>query len=118
MLKRIKDLIIKSNRIGLPVPLAHDSVSDKPSVTLLIFYTGLILSIISITLLHIEPDRYLSATLVTLLFLSMGFVFYRLRNLDKIKFDLDDKSIELEGRGDENPKGASGSCCSDKSGQQ
>jgi hypothetical protein len=81
--------------------MAHDSVTDKPSVTLLIFYTGLILSTISIALLHQDPDKYLSATLVTLLFLSLGFVFYRLRNLDKVKLDLDDKSIELEGGRDE-----------------
>jgi hypothetical protein len=101
VLKRIKDLILKSNRIGLPLPMAHDSVTGKPSVTLLMFYTGLVLSIISIVLLHDNPDKYLSATLVTLLFLSLGFVFYRMRTLDKVKFDLDDKSIELDGEDDE-----------------
>jgi hypothetical protein len=33
---------------------------------------------------------------MTLLFLSLGFVFYRLRNLDKVKIDFDDRSVELE----------------------
>jgi len=118
VLKRIKDLVLKANRIGLPLPMAHDSVTGKPSVTLLMFYTGLILSIISIALLHDNPDKYLSATLVTLLFLSLGFVFYRLRNLDKVKLDLDDRSIELEGGEDEQNGSDSGSTGQDKPSQE
>lgn len=86
--------------------MAHDSRSGKPSVTLLIFYSGLILSIISIVVLHMDPSKYLSASLVTLLFLGMGFVFYRMRNLDKVKIDLDDKSIELGG--EDGPGNSSG----------
>ena len=96
MLKRIKDLILYANKTGLPLPMAQDGGTKKPSVTLLIFYTGLILSIMSIVMLHGDPDKYLSATLVTLLFLGMGFIFYRIRNLDKVKLDLTNKSIELE----------------------
>jgi hypothetical protein len=118
VLKRIKDLVLKANRIGLPLPMAHDSVTGKPSVTLLMFYTGLVSSIISIAMLHDNPDKYLSATLVTLLFLSLGFVFYRLRNLDKVKLDLDDRSIELEGGEDEQTGSNAGSSGENKPSQE
>jgi uncharacterized membrane protein len=80
--------------------MAYDGATEKPSITLLAFYLGIMLSVISLILLHIDKDKYLIATGSTLLFLGMTFIFYRIRNLDKVKIDLDDRSIELEDNGE------------------
>jgi hypothetical protein len=103
MLEKIKKFFEFSSKEGLYLPMAHDAIRGKPSVTLLVFYVGLILSTISLIAFHFRPETLLQPTLATLVFLSMGFVFYRMRSLDRIKFDLDDKSIELGG-GEENVK--------------
>lgn len=95
MLEKIKQFIIKANTYGLPLPMARDSVTNLPSVTLLAFYLGLCLSVGSLIAYHFE-DSLLGATGMSLLFFGMTFVFYKLRALDKVKFDLKNQSFELE----------------------
>lgn len=97
MLERIKKFFEFSSKEGLHLPMAHDATKGKPSITLLIFYIAMIMTAISLTAFHFLPDKLLQPALLTLTFLAMAFVFYRLRNLDKVKLDLDDKSIELDG---------------------
>lgn len=76
--------------------MAHDATTGKPSITLLIFFTALVLTTGSLIAFHFEPEKLLQPCILTLSFLAMSFVFYRMRSLDKVKFDLDDKSFELD----------------------
>lgn len=109
VIEKIKDLFKYSSEKGMPLPLAYDASSDGPSITLLIFYIAMIMTVGSLTAFHFLPDKLLQPCLLTLLFLGLSFVFYRMRNLDKVKFDLDDKSIELEGGDDDKAGDAGGS---------
>mgnify|MGYP003480358119 FL=1 len=95
MLDKIKQLIINANKFGLPLPMAKDSVTNLPSVTLLAFYLGLCLSVGSLIAYHFE-DSLLGATGMTLLFFVMTYVMYKLRQLDKFKLDIKNQSIEIE----------------------
>lgn len=75
-----------------------DPLTGKESVTLFFFLISFtiacIVNIASSTLLLIEGD-YLTATYAPGVATLFGFVFYRLRQLDKIKFDWKTKSIEI-----------------------
>lgn len=95
MLDKIKKYANLANKHGLPLPMAHDSVTGLPSVTLLAFYLGILLSVGSLIAYHLN-DALLGPVSMTLLFFGMTFVFYKMRGLDKFKVDLDDKSFELE----------------------
>lgn len=90
-------------REGIDLPYARDYGSNKPSLTLLMFYLTFVLAICSLIALHLN-SQLLSATSMCLLAWGMGFVFYRLRHLDKVKIDLDDKSIALEDTPDKEPE--------------
>lgn len=107
MISKIKEFFKFSAEEGLKLPLAYDASKQGPSITLLIFYVALIMTTASLTAFHFLPDKLLQPSCLTLLFLGMSFVFYRMRNLDKVKFDLDDKTIELEGDSNENGGGNS-----------
>lgn len=96
MYEKLKKFLEFSSKKGLLIPTAYDSVRKEPSTTLLSFYLGLILSIASLIAYHFLPETLVGPTSMTLLFLGMTFVFYRLRNLDKIKFNMEERSIELE----------------------
>lgn len=84
---------------GMYLPFAQDPVKQKPSVTLLFFYIGnataSLATIVSSTILIVK-EQYLLATVSPMMLYVLGFVFYRLRNLDHVKIDLDDQSIELD----------------------
>ena len=101
---KLKEALKYGSEKGMPLPLAHDASTGKPSITLLIFYVAMIMTVGSLTAFHFMPDKLLQPALLTLLFLGLSFVFYRMRNLDKVKFDLDDKSIELEGHNEDEPR--------------
>ena len=95
-------LLERLSKVGLYLPTAYDARSNSPSITLLIFYVAATISSLSLVSLHFFP-KLLTATTMSFLFLGMGFVFYRMRKLDKVKFDLDDKSIEIDA-GEEDEK--------------
>jgi len=101
IIQKIKDLFKISAERGMYLPLAYDASKKGPSITLLTFYIAMVLSSLSLIAFHFLPEKLLQPSLLTLMFLAMSFVFYRMRNLDKIKLDLDDKSIELEGNNKE-----------------
>jgi cbb3-type cytochrome oxidase subunit 3 len=96
MYEKLKKFLEFSSKKGLYLPSAYDSSRNEPSTTLLSFYVGLILSVASLIAYHFLPETLVGPTSMTLLFLGMTFIFYRLRNLDKVKFDIKNQTFELE----------------------
>lgn len=95
---------------GMHWPFVFDPVAGQPSVTLMFFYIGYMLAasvmLVSSILLLVKGD-YLQATFMPTMLALMSFVFYRLRKLDTVKFDLDDQEIELSSNNDEESEGNS-----------
>lgn len=89
----------KITETGLKLPYAYDPVSGKPSVTLLFPYIAFIVAIIG-NIILINKDTF-TGTVTAIIFWALSTVFYMLRQLNKAKIDLDDKSIDLEGESDE-----------------
>lgn len=81
----------------IKLPLAVDT-DGKSSVTLLFAYIAFIIACMANAYLLYKDVTAGTVSSLTLFFGSM--IFYRLRKLDKVKFDLDDKSFELEGSDD------------------
>lgn len=105
MLQKLKDLYLKLSTEGVKVLFIYDGSTKQPSITLTFAYVAGLMTMLSLVALHLK-DTLLTATSMTMLFWAIAVVFYRLRKLDKVKFDLDDKSIELEGNDDnENKEG-------------
>jgi len=78
----------------LKLPFAVDRKTGEPSVTLLFAYVAFIIACTVITYLSYKDITAGSIGALTLFFGSL--VFYRLRRLDRVKFNLDEKSFELE----------------------
>lgn len=102
MLSKLKDLWVKMNTEGIHLPFAFDPETKQPSVTLMFYWVTSVLSIVSLGLLHLKYVSY-TATAMSLGFVLMAFIMYRLRKLDKVKIDVDDQSIELDGDDDDKP---------------
>lgn len=89
---------------GMYWPFVHDPQRNEPSVTLMFFYITFVLSITFVSVSSIMlliKNELINATLMPTLLMLLGFVFYRLRNLDKVKIDLNDQEIELSSTDDE-----------------
>lgn len=80
---------------GLKWPHAYDNEIKGPSVTLLMFYFATIVMFTSLIFLHFFSS-IIVGTLTSIAVWIVGFVMYRMRKLDKFKFDLDDQEIELD----------------------
>lgn len=104
MIASIKEFFKNISVNGLHLPFAHDPVKGRPSATLLFFYISFMVAnlvvMVSSTLMLVKGE-YLTSTMAPMGMLVLGFVFYRLRNLDKVKFDLNDQEIELSSNQDE-----------------
>lgn len=87
-----------ANQEGLLLPFAKDSArpGKPPSVTLFFLYLTNILAVLSLVCLHFRTDA-ITATVATCGYGIVWSVLYLMRNLQKVKFDADDKSLELEG---------------------
>lgn len=94
MLDRIKDILKFSAKNGLYFPAAYDKASNGPSVSLLFSHISFWVTTFAIIYLIIKDieSGVIAATVQSALML----VFYLLRRLSKVKFDLDDKAIELD----------------------
>lgn len=103
MIQKLKDFIKGLSTMGINFPYAFDPVTKQASVTLLFAYTTFLLTIVSVIALHFKLDL-LVATITTMGFWVIAVIFYLIRNLQKAKFDLDDKSFELEGEDDNEKK--------------
>jgi len=94
MFSGLKKLWKFASEEGMRLPFIQDPVSKKPSITLLFPYITFVLAFISTIFLHFFPSVFL-ATTTSIVFWVLSVVFYQIRKLQKAKFDLDDKSIEL-----------------------
>lgn len=100
MLNNLKIILSKWCTDGMKFPFLHDPVKNAPSVTLLFFYLSYLLAfcvVLASSTLSLINEDYLTATFMPILMMFSGFIFYRLRRLDSVKIDLDDKSIDLKG---------------------
>ena len=95
MFSGLKKLWKFASEEGMKLPFIHDPVSKKPSITLLFPYITFVLAFVSTIFLHFFPSVFL-ATTTSIVFWVLSVVFYQIRKLQKAKFDLDDKSIELD----------------------
>lgn len=80
---------------GIYFPFAYDPEQKKASVTLLQVYISAFLTAASLIALHFKPTLW-PATAGCMLWWALSFVFYRMRKLDKVKFNLEEKSLELD----------------------
>lgn len=76
--------------------MAYDGRVKGPSVTLLWMYVANILAAGSVIFLHFKGEPN-TATFTACIYATVQTVLYMFRALQKAKFDLDDKEIELEG---------------------
>jgi hypothetical protein len=88
---------------GLRLPGAYDVKNGKASVTLMFAWISFFVAIISVVMGHFK-QLDLSATWTAIGFWFLCTALYMLRKLQKLKFDADDKSIELDGGDDEEEK--------------
>lgn len=80
---------------GIKFPFAYDPITKGPSVMLLFAYITFVFMMLSLIGLHIYK-QILQATLVSIVVWVLAVVFYRLRELDKVKIDIKNQSIDLE----------------------
>lgn len=98
MLKRIKEILEFGSKVGFWLPAAHDPMSGKASSTLFFSHIAFYLSLVMIISLGIQDlDK---GTTAAMIFSGMYITFYLLRNLQKVKLNLESKSIEVEGEDD------------------
>lgn len=86
------------NKEGVNVPLASDN--GVPSMTLLFAYISFLATLLSLIYLHIFPDRY-GPTIMSVITWVIALVIYRMRRIEKMKFDLDNRSFELDSEDEE-----------------
>jgi hypothetical protein len=75
---------------------------DKPSVTLFFAYISFIAVMLSLVYIHFNPNN-MTPTLIATLIWSIALLIYRMRKIDRLKFNLDEKSFEIDSE-DEEPK--------------
>ena len=75
-------------------PFAIDKATGRPSVTLFFAYVAFIISLVAVGYL-LYKDVLAGTTAALMLFFGCA-VLYKMRNLDKMKFDLQNRSFELE----------------------
>lgn len=94
MLDKIKQIFEFSSKNGLFLPSAYDADKGGPSVSLLFSHIANLVAIFSIIYLVIKDTT--TGTIAAMIYASLMIVFYLMRRLTKVKFDLDDKEIDLE----------------------
>lgn len=102
-MKILSSIIAFYNKLseeGIKLPFVYDAATKQPSITLMFAYVTFVLALVSTILLHIF-DSLLNATITSICFWVIAYVLYRIRKLDKAKIDLDDKSIEFSGDGED-----------------
>ena len=80
---------------GIHFPYAFDPVTKLPSITLLFPYVTFVLAVISLVALHFKPEL-LTATLTSIAFWGIAVVFYRMRKIDKLKFNASTGAVEVD----------------------
>ncbi len=104
MLTKLSQLWKKWSSEGINLPHARDWDREGPSLTLLIFYLSSVAVLISLIAYHVHPSVGLfGANTNAIIIWIISYVMYRMRRIDKFKFDLDDKEFELDS-GDDEPE--------------
>jgi len=97
-MEKLKAILNEWSENGMRVPFVYDPSRGEPSVTLMFFYISMWIAssiVIASSVMQLIKGELTMAPIAPLILLTMGFVFYRLRNLDKVKIDLDDRALEL-----------------------
>lgn len=96
-MSKFLDFFNYASEQGLPLPAARDSSKPgkPPSATLFFMYLSNTLAIASLIYLHVNIGG-LTATVTTCIYSVIWTVLYLMRALQKAKFDLENKSFELE----------------------
>lgn len=102
MFKAISGKLKEWQKTGIPFFYAFDGSTGLPSITLLFAYVTFILAVCSTIALHFKTDLVV-ATSTSIVFWLLAFIFYRLRKLDKVKFNFAEKSFELDSEETETP---------------
>lgn len=76
-------------------PFAKDKVTNKPSVTLLFAYVSFILATLACGYLLYKDA--IAGTVSSLMLFFGTVIFYRMRRIDSFKFNLEEKSLEIDG---------------------
>lgn len=100
MWNKLKALFEFSARTGLFLPMAFDNDKEGASVTLFFSHVSFCLTLISIIYLFFKPD-VLSPAISSMMLFAFCILVYRLRRLDDVEIDLDDRSIKLKGHDDQ-----------------
>lgn len=98
-MNKIKEIWGKWNKEGIRLPFIHDPVVNRPSITIVFPYVLFWICCISLISLHFFPDLVI-ATWTGIGFWTISTILYMFRKLQKAKFDLDSKSIEIEASDD------------------
>jgi hypothetical protein len=99
MLKTLKNYIKDGFKEGFSLPLAKDGITGLPSATLWFAYISFLLALAAEVYFIIKEDN-LASTSTAIIFWVIAMVFYRMGKLDKVKIDIDDQNIELDGEDD------------------
>lgn len=94
MLTNIKEFFKFAAKTGIYFPAAYDQASRGPSVSL--FMTHLSSYVAIAAIIYLICNDALAGTISAMIYATLMITFYLMRRLTKAKFDLDDKSIELE----------------------
>lgn len=82
--------------------MAHDVITNKPSITLFFPYVAFIISVIAVILLIKENTLY--GTIAAIGMWIVALVLYLMRRINKAKLDINDGEIEFEGGDNESEK--------------
>lgn len=103
--QNIKEAFVKSSTEGMHMPVMFDASTGKASATLFFMYIANLLALCSIIWLHFNGEAF-TATCMAAIYSIVWTVLYMMRRIQKAKFDLDDRSIDLEGEDDDEDKPA------------
>lgn len=95
MFEIIKKWLEDNRDFGISFWYAYDPTTQKASVTLFMAYTSFILSIIAGIYSLIKPGSLLSVISIYA-FNVILVILYMMHKINKAKFDLDDRSFEIE----------------------
>jgi hypothetical protein len=101
--QNLKDALVKSSTEGMHMPVMFDASTGKASATLFFMYIANTLALCSLIWLHFRGDPFV-ATITTAIYSIVWTVLYMMRRIQKAKFDLDDRSIDLEADDEEETK--------------
>jgi len=93
VLENLKNLFKKWNEVGINIPVANDQ--GIPSLTMFFAYVSFLAVLASLIYIHIFPDKILP-TIASISVWVIALVIYKMRKLDKFKFNLQEKSFELD----------------------